>query len=198
MSDRKPRVRDMRPREWWWDSNAIWEAGLSPKALLVRFYLARCADQQGTCYPSFARIAAATGMSRVSVWRALSELEEHGWIVRKQRRKPGKRESAESLDTSLYTLCEGGSVTGKPGGSFSVKPGVVSQGNQGSFTGKLGVVSQGNSELDPLEPDPLNQEKEIRERSTAQPSPATPTPSTPVQPTDDPQSEPYTLCEGGG
>lgn len=117
-------VRDERQRGWWWDFNDVFEHGLSAYALVVRFFLARCANGSGQSFPSINTIAQKCSISRSTVVRALKELEDNGWIRRDSR----KKENSKEKDTTVYTL-------------LVVEEGSVSQ-TLGSITGNLGSVSQ--------------------------------------------------------
>lgn len=146
------RLQDKRRRGWFWDTNQVFEAGLSTNAIVVRLYLARCADEAGQCFPSIATIAKKCSISRASVFRALTELEETGWLKRDQRIKNNAKTS------NVYTLLtpseeiavtkEEPSPIEEQGWSHS-ETGVVSQRDGGSLTerrgwshSETGVVSQ--------------------------------------------------------
>lgn len=92
-------LQDARQKNWFWDHNAVFESGLSSNAILVRLYLARCANGGRQAWPSLNTIAARCKVSRATVKRALTELEEKGWLERTRR----VRESGER-DTTVYLL----------------------------------------------------------------------------------------------
>lgn len=94
-------LHDKREKGWFWDTNRVFESGLSSHAILVRLYLAKCADDEGQCFPSASNIAEKCGISRSSVFKALKELEEKGWLVRTPRVLPGKE---KALASNMYTL----------------------------------------------------------------------------------------------
>ena len=94
------KLQDKRRAGWFWDSNTIFDSGLSAYAILVRLYLARCADSDGVSFPAIATIANKCNISRASVVRALKELEAKGWLCRKPRIIPGTKAKA----TTIYTL----------------------------------------------------------------------------------------------
>lgn len=95
-------LRDKRKRDFFIESNAIFEQGLSRYALLVRLYLARCADSNEQSFPSLKTIATKCDMGRSTVAKALNELEEKGLVAREQRKKP----DSDELTTTLYTLLD--------------------------------------------------------------------------------------------
>ena len=94
------KLQDKRRAGWFWDSNTIFDSGLSAYAILVRLYLARCADSDGVSFPAIATIANKCNISRASVVRALKELEAKGWLCREPRIIPGTKAKA----TTIYTL----------------------------------------------------------------------------------------------
>lgn len=79
-----PRLRDGRPRGWWWVDNATLDVYLprvGPIAWAVYTYLVRRAGPDGHCWPSYARIARDTGISRRSAIRAVATLVEAGLVA---------------------------------------------------------------------------------------------------------------------
>ena len=72
----------------------IYEAELSHRAVAVYLYLKNCANKEGTCYPALGTIARELHLSVSTVKRAISDLEENGFIRKKQRwRDNGGRSS---------------------------------------------------------------------------------------------------------
>lgn len=72
----------------------IYEAELSHRAVAVYLYLKNCANKEGTCYPAIGTIARELHLSVSTVKRAISDLEENGFIRKKQRwRDNGGRSS---------------------------------------------------------------------------------------------------------
>lgn len=64
----------------------------TPKFVLV--VLADLADEEDSCFPGQDYLARATGAGERTVRRALTTLEEGGYLVRQQRRRPnGSRTS---------------------------------------------------------------------------------------------------------
>jgi hypothetical protein len=59
---------------------------LGPIPIAVYHYLARCADQNGCCFPSYEDIALKTGISRISALRAIAKLTKYKLITVKCRR----------------------------------------------------------------------------------------------------------------
>lgn len=62
------------------------DQALEPSRKIVLLALADFADDAGACWPSMERIAAKSSMSRRTVVRAISELEEAGLVSREQSR----------------------------------------------------------------------------------------------------------------
>lgn len=66
--------------------------GLSRRATALLRILADRADGKGRCFPSQETLAEDTGGSVSTVYRALTELEQAGWITREKRwRRDGSR-----------------------------------------------------------------------------------------------------------
>lgn len=63
----------------------VWKTKLSPGPKLVALALADHADEQGSCWPSIARIAARSGLNERTVFRHLRLLEKNG-LVKKEHR----------------------------------------------------------------------------------------------------------------
>lgn len=70
----------MAKRKTFYVPAAIFEAAHSAYAVAVYAYLCFCADKSGVCFPGMETIAAHTGMSRSTVKKALTELEQTGLI----------------------------------------------------------------------------------------------------------------------
>ena len=69
----------------------IYETELPHRAVAVYLYLKDRANKEGTCYPAIGTIAREL---HLSVTRAISDLEENGFIRKKQRwRDNGGRSS---------------------------------------------------------------------------------------------------------
>lgn len=72
----------------------IYEAKLPHRAVAVYLYLRDRANREGTCYPAIGTIARELSLSTSTVKRAISDLERHGFIRKKQRwRDNGGRSS---------------------------------------------------------------------------------------------------------
>ena len=72
----------------------IYEAELPHRAVAVYLYLKDRANKEGTCYPAIGTIARELNLSVSTVKRAISDLEEKGFIRKKQRwRDNGGRSS---------------------------------------------------------------------------------------------------------
>lgn len=63
----------------------IYEAELPHRAVAVYLYLKDRANKEGTCYPAIGTIARELHLSVSTVKRAISDLEENGFIRKKQR-----------------------------------------------------------------------------------------------------------------
>ena len=72
----------------------IYKAGLPHRAVSVYLYLQDRANKKGTCYPAIGTIARELNLSVSTVKRAISDLEENGFIRKEQRwRDNGGRSS---------------------------------------------------------------------------------------------------------
>ncbi len=72
----------------------IYEADLPHRAVAVYLYLQDRADKEGTCYPAIGTIARELHLSASTVKRAIHDLEQSGFIRKKQRwRENGGRSS---------------------------------------------------------------------------------------------------------
>lgn len=79
--------------------NDIFDYGLEKRAFVVYCYLSRCSDMKTRqCYPSLKTIAKACSLSVTTVRRALTDLENGGWIDIAQRFTDNGQES------NLYTI----------------------------------------------------------------------------------------------
>lgn len=81
-------LEDRRHRDWFWDVNAVFDSNLSSHAILVRLYLARCANSERQAWPSLSTIAQHCKISRPTVIKAIRELENTGWIKKIVRQDP--------------------------------------------------------------------------------------------------------------
>lgn len=104
--DEKTLLTDSRRKNWFWDYNDVFTSSLSSYAILVRLYLARCADNTTRqAFPSLNNIAEHCKISRTTVKKAIAELTKTGWLKKETRREDGVYTS------NIYTLCypqEGG------------------------------------------------------------------------------------------
>lgn len=72
----------------------IYEADLPHRAIAVYIYLQNRANKEGFCYPAIGTIARELHLSVSTVKRAVRDLEENGYICKKQRwRENGGRSS---------------------------------------------------------------------------------------------------------
>lgn len=79
--------------------NDIFGSGIEKRAFVVYCYLSRCSDMKTRqCYPSLKTIAKHCNLSVTTVRRALTDLENGGWIDIAQRFTDNGQES------NLYTV----------------------------------------------------------------------------------------------
>lgn len=95
----KTLLEDKRKRGWFWDHNAVFESNLSANAMLVRLYLARCANGDRQSWPSLNTIARHCKISKPTVIKVIKELQEKGWLSRIVRRRPNQEH-----ETTVYIL----------------------------------------------------------------------------------------------
>lgn len=81
------KLKDKRRKNWFWDSNFVFGSNLSAHAKLIRLYLAKCSNDARQAWPSYNKIAKDCGISRDTAKRAVSELEEKGWVEKKTQVK---------------------------------------------------------------------------------------------------------------
>lgn len=68
-------------RDYFKTPNCLFSLGLDPGEIAVYSYLLRCEDRKSfTCYPSFRTIGKAVGLSRNTVQKYVSSLENRGLI----------------------------------------------------------------------------------------------------------------------
>lgn len=93
------------PKRWFAAVNphVILDADLSPAARLVYTTLACYADKTGACFVSNTRVAVATGYSRKSVQRAISELVDAGVVTREARFVEGRQQSSITVLVDIVT-----------------------------------------------------------------------------------------------
>lgn len=119
---------------WWRERNDIFDAGLSSHALLVRFYLARCSDRQGRSYPGINTIAEKCRIGRSTVKRALTELQERGFLFVESGRTSGSSNqyilNISVTDSSMVPHPVKGGGPHRTRGWFSLNRGVVHTGPQ--------------------------------------------------------------------
>ncbi|WP_165859230.1 helix-turn-helix domain-containing protein [Desulfofundulus salinus] len=92
-------LQDGRRKNWFWDYNDVFESDLSANAMLVRLYLARCANGDRHAWPSLNTIARNCKISKPTVIKALKELEEKGWLEKIIRKRPN-----QEYETTVYVL----------------------------------------------------------------------------------------------
>lgn len=94
-------LQDNRKKNWFWDHNYIFDLGLSCYAIVVRLYLARCANENRMAWPSLSKIAAHCGISRQTAKRAINELIEKGLLAKETRLS-----EAGDYETNVYVLLD--------------------------------------------------------------------------------------------
>ena len=77
----------------------IYHSDLSHRARAVYMYLKDHADSEGRCWPGIRTIAAELGLSRSTVKRALTDLEQHGYL----QKIPRYRDNGSST-SNLYSM----------------------------------------------------------------------------------------------
>lgn len=133
-------------------------------ALAVYVVLAQHADSRtGTCWPSYAHIAAQIGISRRQAMRMVTKLESLGLVtIAKRRVVEG------DADSNLYTLPH------LVRGVVTDVHHLVTDVHQGGDSGSLGVVTDVHPNKNHVEPEPLNQSPPSPpERATTPPRLAT-------------------------
>lgn len=63
----------------------IYDENLPHRAVSVYCYLCGRANKKGECFPAVRRISGELNLSKSTVYRAFSELEEYGLLERKAR-----------------------------------------------------------------------------------------------------------------
>jgi hypothetical protein len=96
-------VSDERPEGWFRIDHALLEEygkDMGPYGIAVYTALAHHVNAQRSCWPSYARLARLTGMSRVTVIATIEKLERLG-LIRKELRKV---EGMDENTTNRYIL----------------------------------------------------------------------------------------------
>jgi hypothetical protein len=155
------RLRDARPRNFFWCDNIIidqYARHLGPYALAVYVALVRHADSRTqTCYPSYATLAEELAISRNSVRRAIKTLLQDKLIGKKRRQSPDGDPAS-----NLYFLL----------GVGPHRTHLGPQGTHGRSYRDLGVGPQEAPNKTPLEQNSHNK----GERARARAEPADPPP----------------------
>src|SRR5262245_1191745 len=112
-------------------SSWAWQQDLPIGTKLVLLKLADCANEDGECHPSKARMAAECGMSRRAIQGHLQKLREQGLLVRHERWTVNGRQTS-----NMYVLAFGGENVASPEGEGSFSP----EGER-SFSGGENVAS---------------------------------------------------------
>ena len=93
----------MAKRKTFYVTTDLFEADIPSKAKLVLTYLSRCANRQGTCFPSVGTIAKACGICKNTARKALYALDAAGIISITAQFEPC-RNGNRRRKTNLYTL----------------------------------------------------------------------------------------------
>lgn len=99
-------VRDHREHDWFWANNSVidrYGAAIGADGVAVYMALARHADRNGQCFPSYATLAERLGLSRPTIMKCIERLKIAGLITSMARTKPSKT-GTERPDSNLYTL----------------------------------------------------------------------------------------------
>jgi hypothetical protein len=75
---------------------------LGPIPIAAYHYLARCADQDGCCFPSYEDIARKVGISRRAALRAIAKLVKYKLITVKRRRH--RQEHRDDYTSNYYKI----------------------------------------------------------------------------------------------
>ena len=85
--------------------NDIFKMQITPKASVVYFYLCKCANKAGQCFPSKTDISNNCNLGKTSVGTALDELKNNGIIeIEYQYRATNKGHKRQT--SNLYTLLD--------------------------------------------------------------------------------------------
>lgn len=109
-------------------------ADISSHAVRVYAVLRRYADKQGSAHPSRKTIAEHAHVSIDTVKRAVSELEEHGFLMREERFSEGRRTS-----NSYHLVLHPRRGTDAPGVRSTPAPG---EGGTRAPTGTIAIENQ--------------------------------------------------------
>ena len=93
---------DKRKRGWFWDYNDLFDSSLSEHAIIVRLFLARCANKNQEAWPSLNTIARRCKISKPTAIKAVRELESQGWIRRTGR--PTTSTTARSITLKTHRM----------------------------------------------------------------------------------------------
>jgi len=130
-------LQDKRSKGWFWDFNEVFDSDLSKNAILVRLYIAKCANGDRQAWPSLKKIVKNCKISKPTVTKALGELEEKKWLKKIIQKRP----NSEYANT-IYILNNPPVSLPKEGGSKIALPPVKN---------KEGVVNSFNHLVKPLD-----------------------------------------------
>jgi DNA-binding MarR family transcriptional regulator len=143
MSDHEERqaLIDKRKRGWFWDYNDLFDSSLSEHAIIVRLFLARCANKNQEAWPSLNTIARRCKISKPTAIKAVRELESQGWIRRTVRK------TNDEYDSTIYYLEDPPETAEKVHGDdgASAPPGAAG-GGKASLPGSKAVLPPGKNE----------------------------------------------------
>ncbi len=103
-------LQDARSPGWFWMEDAVidvYAPRIGASGIAVYAYLARRADKQGVCFPSYDTIAHDLGLSRRTAIAYVKLLQEHGLIMMLPRIATGMKRSANAY--RLVNLRDGSS-----------------------------------------------------------------------------------------
>jgi hypothetical protein len=143
MSDHEERhvLIDKRKRGWFWDYNDLFDSSLSEHAIIVRLFLARCANKNQEAWPSLNTIARRCKISKPTAIKAVRELESQGWIRRTIRK------TNDEYDSTVYYLEDPPDAAEEARGDdeASAPPGVAG-GGKASLPGSKAALPPGKNE----------------------------------------------------
>lgn len=103
ITQRYPRLNP--DRDYFKTPNCLFSMGLSAGEIAVYSYLLRCEDRKSfTCYPSFRAIGKAVGLSRNTVQKYVSALEEKG-LIETEKTSVFRKDGSKWNGNLKFTIC---------------------------------------------------------------------------------------------
>ncbi len=92
-------------RDYFKTPNCLFSLGLSAGEIAVYSYLLRCEDRKSfTCYPSFRTIGKAVGLSRNTVQKYVSSLENRG-LIETEKTSVFRKDGSKWNGNLKFTIC---------------------------------------------------------------------------------------------